>query len=210
MKKFGILVLQPIKMDFSKEYTKEQFYWGTEPHKAVTHLLNFIKSGEALDLGIGEGKNAIFLAKNGFNIEGVDCSIDGLEKVEKLAQINGVSVKTFCADINEFKFIKKYDLIISTFTLHYLPKIKAYEVIRKIKDSTKKGGFNLIMVFTRNFPGYSLGMEKKFDLDLFEKNELNNLYLDWEVIKYSEEIKLDKSHGKPHYHSIALLIARKI
>lgn len=205
-----MLVLQLIKMDFLKEYKKEQFYWGTEPHKAVTYLLNFIKFGEALDLGIGEGKNAIFLAKNGFNVEGVDCSIEGLEKVEKLAKINGVTVKTFCTDIGEFKFTKDYDLIISTFTLHYLPKMKSHEVIKKIKSFTKIGGFNLITVFTRNFPGYSLKMENKFDLDLFEKNELNDLYLDWEIIKYSEEIKLDKSHGKPHYHSIALLIARKI
>ncbi len=197
-------------MDFSKEYTKEQFYWGTEPHKAVIHLLNFIKSGEVLDIGIGEGKNAIFLAKNGFNVEGVDCSIEGLDKVEKLAKINGILVKTFCADIRTFKFQKEYDLIVSMFTLHFLPKEQSLEIIKKIKDFTKIGGINLITLFTKEVPDYSQEIEKRLGLNLFNKNELKSLYLNWEIIKYSEKIRLDSSHGEPHYHSTSLLIAKKL
>ncbi|MFH1827922.1 MAG: hypothetical protein ABH824_01535 [Nanoarchaeota archaeon] len=47
-------------MDFSEKYKKKEFHWGTEPNRAVVSLLEHMNSGEVLDIGIGEGKNAFF------------------------------------------------------------------------------------------------------------------------------------------------------
>ncbi|MFH1827923.1 MAG: hypothetical protein ABH824_01540 [Nanoarchaeota archaeon] len=140
----------------------------------------------------------------------MDNSNEGLDKVKKLAESNNVSIKTNCINIRDFKFRKKYNLIMSTSTLHYLPKKESCKIIRKIKKFTKNSGLNLITVFTKDVPDYSPEMEKKFGLDLFEKEELKNLYQDWELVKYAEKTILDKSHGDPHYHTIALLIAKKV
>lgn len=196
-------------MDSSKGYNHKNAYPRIKPSKIIINLNRLIRYGDVLDIGVGEGKNAVFLAKKGFNVEGLDISDKILKRTNELAKINKVAIKTHCIDIRNFKFKKKYNLIISTFTLHYLPKKNSYIAINKMKNFTKEGGLNLITVFTRDVPDYSPKLEKKFKLNLFKKDELKNLYSNWDIIKYSEETKLDKSHGKPHYHKIALLIAKK-
>jgi hypothetical protein len=93
--------------------------------------------------------------------------------------------------------------------LHYLNKKKSINLIKKIKENTSENGLNVIKVFTKDIPDYSEKLEKRYGLDLFEKNELKNQYSDWEILSYSEKLFLDRNHGDSHYHRIARLIAKK-
>jgi tellurite methyltransferase len=197
-------------ISFEEHYKKEKCYWGLKPDKFIVEILKYKSSGSLLDLGTGEGRNAIFLAKKGFDVTGVDISSSGIKKFLSLAKKLKVKVKGIVQDITKFKFDKKYDVIISTATLHFLPKSKIKSVINKMKKYTKEDGLNLISVFTVKDPGF----KKSKKIYYFKEGELKKFYEDknWKILKYKEFITKPERHGKDgkwHRHGIAILLARK-
>jgi len=68
---------------WQKEYKKKQFYWGLKPTPRLKQVIKYAKRGKALDVGAGEGRNSIFLAQNGFEVEAIDLIPEGLEKLKK-------------------------------------------------------------------------------------------------------------------------------
>ena len=87
--------------------------------------------------------------------------------------------------------------------------------VDKLKDSLNVGGLIYIVVFTKNDPGYLKQLDKasecsNFINHYFEENELKEYFKDFDILYYNEYIKPDNTHGKPHVHGKAKLIARKI
>ncbi len=190
---------------FDKQYKKEKCLWGIKPAPIMEFLLKHKKSGTVLDLGTGEGRNALFLAKHGFNVTAVDISREGIKKLERLALENKVRINTFVKDIRNFNFSENYDIILSFATLHFLEKEEIERVIKKIKEHTSYNGFNVITVFTEENPN------KNFSY-LFKRNELKKYYSDWEILGYKERMTPLEKHGKEgklHRHGLARLVARK-
>jgi tellurite methyltransferase len=189
---------------FEEEYKKVKCYWGLKPNRLVVAMLSFKKKGKALDLGVGEGRNAIFLAENGFDVTGVDISRAGIKKFKAVSKKLNLRVRAIIGDIATFKFKNKYDVIVSTVTLHFLKREQIEKVIQNMKKYTKRGGLNVISVFTEGNP--------QILPYLFKKGELRKFYGDWKIRKYSEYWSAPKTHGpkgKLHRHHLATLIAEK-
>jgi 2-polyprenyl-3-methyl-5-hydroxy-6-metoxy-1,4-benzoquinol methylase len=71
-----------------------------------------LTKGKALVLAMGEGRNAVFLAKNGFDVDGCDISEVAIEKTKILAKEHNVKLNAFVADLEEYRIPNnKYDLI---------------------------------------------------------------------------------------------------
>ena len=190
---------------FETNYKKEKCFWGSKPHKIVQDIIKFKQAGEVLDLGVGEGRDALFLAKKGFTVTGIDISETGIKKFEQLAKEAKLKVKGIVADIFDFKFKQKYDIIISIVTLHFLDVEQVKNIIKNIKQNTKSNGLNVIIVFTDEFG------PSKFPY-LFKQNELRNLYKDWTILKYSEEainMKMKDKNENPIKKSAAIILAKK-
>ncbi|MEK6928541.1 MAG: methyltransferase domain-containing protein [Nanoarchaeota archaeon] len=196
--------MQDLKNYFDKNYKGKKFYWGLSPSKIVVELLKYKQNGDVLDLGCGEGRNALFLAKKGFSVVGIDSSNEGIKKFLQLAKENNVSVEGQAEDIKDYQFTKKFDVIISIATLHFLKKKDISLLINKMKENTKKKGLNIISVFTEENPF------KGFPY-LFKKNELKETYKDWSIIYYREFMTPLEHHGKgeSHRHGIAVIVAQK-
>lgn len=191
---------------FEEKYKKEESYFGLKPNKIIIRILDFIKKGDVLDLGVGEGRNALFLAKNGFSVVGVDISETAIKNFLQSAKKLNVKVKGIIQEIEKYQFDKNYDLIISNSTLHFMKKEDVIKTIDNMKKHTNTNGINLITVFTVDNPS------KEFS-HLFEKNELKNYYNGWNIIHYEEyttPIEKHGENGKLHKHVIAEIIARKI
>jgi len=96
-------------------YSKDEFYYGREPNDFLReHCSEIASGGRVLCLAEGEGRNAVFLAKQGYQVTAVDGSMKGLEKLAMFAKSQGVSVETVHADLNDFSLgIKKWDGIVS-------------------------------------------------------------------------------------------------
>jgi len=192
-------------MNFDKQYKEEKCLRGLNPSPIVKSLLNYKKSGKVLDIGAGEGRNSIFLAKNGFDVTALDISKEAGRKLKELASKEDVKINILIEDIINFEFKEKYNIIISIATLHFLRKKYINKVIERVKENTKKGGLNAISVFTEENPNENFPY-------LFKTNELKELYNGWEILSYKEFItpleKHDKA-GKWHKHGIAVIIAKK-
>jgi tellurite methyltransferase len=190
---------------FEESYKKDKFIFGKEPSKIVSRILKYKKGGSVLDLGVGEGRNAIFLSMKGFEVEGVDISKTGVDRFLKIAEENRLNVKGIVEDITKFKMTKNYDIIISISILEFLQKKDIQKVIENMKKHTKKKGLNVIVSFTEDNPN------KKIPY-LFRRGELKSIYADWEILEYDEKKIGPEKHGKtgkPHFHVIASLLARK-
>jgi tellurite methyltransferase len=102
---------------WDERFKNEEFVLGTEPSPYLANNMEFIKSltpGEkALDIACGEGRNSIFLAKQGFTVTGLDISEAGLQKAGKWMERERLQIDFRIANLEEYEFSDKYDLIIN-------------------------------------------------------------------------------------------------
>lgn len=202
MKKFD-------KYYFEKVYKKEKnLLWGSKPNPLTVNVAKLLpKNASVLDIGCGEGKDAIYLAKKGFCVTAVDISKTGIKKLKEQAKKEKVKLKPIVADLVNYKIDKKYNAIIALASIHFLEKEQIKKLINKMKDKTKKGGLNLIIVFRKGDASV-----KEFKMYYFDDRELSNYYSDWKIIYYNEYSKKDQHgpKGKIHYHQNADLIVQKL
>ena len=125
-----------------------------------------------------------------------------MSKLKNLADGSKVNINTIIQDIEDFKFSKKFDVVIAIGLLSFFTENKAKDLLKKIKESTKKGGLNAIAVRTTDDKSKGI---KYF----FKKSELNRLYNDWEILIYSEHNTFKEHKDHKHKCSHAVILARK-
>jgi SAM-dependent methyltransferase len=85
--------------EWDRRYAGTELIWTAEPNRFVEAELRDLPPGRALDLGAGEGRNAVWLAGRGWQVTAVDFSAVGLDKGRQLAAGRGVSVDWVHADV---------------------------------------------------------------------------------------------------------------
>ena len=93
-------------------YRTAEFVWKTDPNRFLPPEVAELKRGRALDLACGEGRNAVWLATQGWNATGVDYSQVGLDKAAQLAESNHVTATWICADVTKWEPEGLYDLVV--------------------------------------------------------------------------------------------------
>ncbi len=90
---------------WNKRYDTKEYIYGKEPIKFLKDNINILTRGKALVLAMGEGRNAIFLGENGFDVDGCDISEIAVEKSKSLARENDVKLNAFVADLENTKYL---------------------------------------------------------------------------------------------------------
>lgn len=159
---------------------------------ANRHLLP--ASGRALDLAMGAGRNAVYLAKAGFQSEGIDISASAVEKANALAEIEGVKISTLVADLENGYALaaRTYDVIVCFYYLHR-------PLIPEIKAGLKPGG---IVVYETYLEDQAQWGRPSNPDHLLKHSELLNLFSDYRILRYREGIIEPRK-------AIASIIARK-
>ena len=94
------------------KYAGSDFLWKEEPNRFLVSELDGLPPGRALDLACGEGRNAVWLAQQGWSVTGVDFSQVGLAKAAQLAERRGVEVEWVAADLLEYRPPAALDLVV--------------------------------------------------------------------------------------------------
>ena len=175
-------------------FNTRTYVYGKEAAEFLKDHIHLIPVGLALDIAMGEGRNAVYLAKKGFRVNGVDISEVALRKARRLAKEQNVSINTINADLNQYVIQPNtYDLIVN---INYLQR----NLISQIKRGLKKGGYvvfeNNTVDQLKNPAGQSLSKDW-----LLEKGELREMFKDFKIIQYSET-----NDGK---QAVASLLAQK-
>src|SRR5579875_2038827 len=89
--------------EWDERYSGPDLVWGPVPNRFVVEELAGLRPGRALDLGTGEGRNAIWLAAQGWQVTGVDFSAAGLARAAALAAERGVTVDWVNADLRAYR-----------------------------------------------------------------------------------------------------------
>ena len=198
---------------YNKWYAGEDYYWGKEPSKMCDKVIEIIRPKpdfrpKLLDLGCGEGRDAVYFAKQGFDVVGLDLSPLGLEKAKKYAQEVSVQIQTIQANIVDYELSDSYDVIFSTGTLQYLPPEVRTQRFQNYKDHTSPNGVNAFSAFVRK-PFIPKAPDPAGNEIPYHSGELMSYFWDWEIVFCSEEIFDCMSSGIPHKHAMDRVIARR-
>jgi len=142
---------------WDQRYSEPGYAYGTDPNEFLAASLKYLPAGgKVLCLADGEGRNSVFLARQGFEVTAVDSSAIGMKKTGDLAKEYGVQVHTVVADLAEFTFApEQYDAIISIFC--HLPPPLRKSVHNSIPSSLKDGGIFLLEGYTPKQLQYGTG-----------------------------------------------------
>jgi SAM-dependent methyltransferase len=99
-------------------YEEEQLVWSAEPNMFLPPIVEGLDVGSALDLACGEGRNAIWLARRGWDVTGVDFSAVGIEKAREVA--GDTQVDWIVADVTTFAPDREFDLVMIVY-VHLAP-----------------------------------------------------------------------------------------
>jgi cyclopropane fatty-acyl-phospholipid synthase-like methyltransferase len=185
-------------------------FWGREPGSVLRWLADTIDLSQAdvLDLGCGEGKNAVWLARMGCAVTAVDVSRQALSNAREAwpeSNVNWVQ-----ADVADFEMSHcAYDLVIAYGLCHCLKAHEVPLVLESIQASTKLGGANIVVAF--NDRHQDLSAHSGFNPTLFTHEYYVSSYGGWEVMLATDE---DLSEIHPHNnilhtHSMTRIAARR-
>jgi SAM-dependent methyltransferase len=172
-------------------------------------LLSDRKPGRVLDIGAGEGSDAIRLAKLGYDVDAVELSSVGAKKIECFAEEAGVKVRVQVADIQDFTPDGSYDVVICNGVLHYVQDKRS--VIDLMQHATWPGGINVVSLWSTFTP---IPECHEF-VPVYSDDEdgiVTGSYAEWhKEFIYFERDKAETAHSDlpAHRHSHIKLIARK-
>jgi len=197
---------------YESDYMKEEYFWGISPSSMCLRILEQLpptRPLKVLDIGCGEGKDAVFLARCGYDVSAFDISEAGLEKVKRLADKARVHVRTFRANVCDYRLDEDYDVLYSSGVFHYIrPELRA-EVMGNYKTHVRTGGIVSFHVFIdKPF----IGLPPDDDLSSYfpwKSGEMFMYFHDWLIEQVSEYIFDCNSTGVPHRHAANTLLARK-
>ena len=145
----------------------EQFYQDNphglgEPTKEfVTFFRRYTTPfSKILDVGCGQGRDALFIARLGHHVTAVDLSPTGICELVSEANSEELSITGVVADIRDYVWHGKFDVIVIDRTLHMLAVEERVDVLRGLLGVTKPGTHVLIADERPNIPAYSIVFEQ--------------------------------------------------
>jgi SAM-dependent methyltransferase len=149
---------------WDRSYAMDDYKYGKLPNEFLRDQVGACPAGgRLLCLGEGEGRNATFLAAQGFEVVAVDASAVGLAKADKLAKERGVRITTLVADLDAFSLGRDaWDAVVSIWC-HLPPALRA-RVHRELPLALRPRGVLLLEAYTPAQLRFNTGGPQSADL----------------------------------------------
>lgn len=197
---------------YEDSYKKDEYFWGIEPNPAclkVIELMPPTKRLKLLDIGCGEGKDAVFFARCGYDVSAFDISQAGLDKLKRLAEKAHVHIHAFKANLWDYRLDTDYDILFSSGVLHYIKPELRDEIMENYRRHTSDGGIHAFHVFVKK-PFIAPAPEHEEHSHPWLSGQLFTYYHDWLIEHCSEYVFDCNSSGIPHRHAANRVYARKV
>ncbi|MGB8484198.1 MAG: SAM-dependent methyltransferase TehB [Acinetobacter bohemicus] len=183
-------------------------------HSEILAATPYLQGGRALDVGCGQGRNALYLSQlgqQGFEVDAWDVNPNSLQKLQQIIDAEGIhNIHLQQRDLNADPSITgTYDFICCTVVMMFLQAKTVKPLIAQMQQATKVNGFNLIVcaMDTPNLPA-----QADFPF-AFKTGELSALYDGWNIVKYNENVgelhRVDAEGNRIKQH-FATLLAQKL
>ena len=180
---------------WDERYSIKEYAYGTKPNEFLEEMITHIPKGDVLSLAEGEGRNAVFLASQGYAVTAVDASLVGLNKARKLAEENGVVIEFIHADLADYDLGEnRWDGIVSIFCP--LPSSVRKQLYKKVEAGLKPNGVFLLEAYTPDQLKHGTGGGSS--ADVMQTKESLTCELSGLKFKYLKELERDVVEGVYH------------
>ncbi|MDH4091737.1 MAG: class I SAM-dependent methyltransferase [Cyclobacteriaceae bacterium] len=199
---------------WNDRYSKEAFAYGVKPNAYLKEKLEKLKVGSILFPAEGEGRNAVFAAKLGWNVSAFDISIEGRNKAFRLAKNNEVTIDYRVGKLETLHYKTDQFDAIALIYAHFPADIKSL-YHRTLNNYLRKGGFVIFEAFSKahihyNAKNESVGGPKDAAM-LFSIDELKSDFANYEIIELVEkEIELKEGLFHNGKGSVIRFVGRKM
>jgi len=151
-----------MKAMWNERYQPEEFQYGMNPNDFFAEQIKDLPLGRILIPAAGEGRDAIYAAKLGWDVYAFDLSEQGVAKALKFARQENVHIHYVCADALQIQFpLESFDVIMSTY-FHTPPEVRP-AIHSKFIKWLKPGGTLLLEGFNPRQLAYTSGGPKQVD-----------------------------------------------
>lgn len=209
-------------MIYDKKYKETKDYFGKEPVGILKeHYQKIDKSKPVLDIGTGQGRNALFLAKEGYEVDAIDESKVSIEIVSTLAKKEGLPINTYQSSFEMFEDDgKKYSGVLLIGLLPLVSPDSIRTLLKKSNLWTEKGSLIFVTAFSTDDPSYIKTQESEdwtiigknsFRNDkgefrtYFAKGEIIELFPDYIPLYHWEGISKGHKHGDGEIHQHGMI-----
>lgn len=180
---------------WNERYSQPTFLYGEQPNEFLRETTPVLKPGSrVLSLGEGEGRNAVWLAKNGHRVTAIDQSEVGRDKALQLATSHQTTIDYLLQPVESGDWIAGFwDAIVNIFC--HLPSANRHRVYAGIHQSLKPGGYFISEQFSPEQLSYQSGGPKDADM-LVTPDEIEQVFrTGYEIIRLEGcVIQLDEGH----------------
>ena len=170
---------------WDERYARQEYIYGTEPNNFLKEIITSLKPGRILFPAEGEGRNAVFAAKQGWETDAFDQSTEAKKKAIQLADQNSVSINYSIQSLSGWDpDPEQYDCIALIFV--HLPADLRQRVHQSAIRALKPGGIIILEAFTTKQLSLSSGGPKTAEL-LFTYDQLKSDFIKLSGVKISEK-----------------------
>lgn len=191
-------------------FSSEEYIFGTEPNVWLAQHADLFKPGmRVLAVADGEGRNSVWMAKQGLQVDAFDISPVGIEKAKKLAQQQGVEVNFIIHGVEDYPWTTgTYDAVVAIFIQFADPETRA-TLFKRMKSALKPDGVILLQGYTPKQLDYKTGGPPNLS-HLYTEDLLQEAFGDLdisELLAYEQVL----TEGTQHHGQSALIgmVARK-
>jgi SAM-dependent methyltransferase len=195
---------------WDSRFDTDEYIFGTEPNRFLVSQSQRLRPGaRALSVADGEGRNSVWLAQRGLNVEAVEISARAVDKARTLAAERGVNVRFKVADVRTWRWPStRYDLIVAIFIQFASPPERG-QLFSRMRRALKPGGLLILEGYGVRQIEYGTGGPPHVE-HLYTREMLDEAFRDFEILLL-EEREDCLEEGTKHVGRSALmdLVARK-
>lgn len=212
--------------DYDAAYAKSAAYFGESPEDLLLRFMPDIRpGGRVLDIGVGQGRNALALAANGFRVTGIDTSSAAVDQCRTTAADSGASLDLHRGDVFTFEpDATPYDAIVCLGLIPMLSRPENASLLHRIFDWTARDSLIFLTAWHVDDPSYDeisaawdrVGLHSYRSPDgehrtYLARGVIRNLFPGWRTLHFRETFGPAHTHGSgpEHRHGLIELVARR-
>lgn len=212
--------------DYDTAYDEYATYFGNEPESILTAYMDEIApGGRVLDIGIGQGRNALPLAREGRRVTGIDPASVAVEQAREQAAAAGVELDLWQGDVLDYDPPGPYDAVLCFGLMQILSRGQCASLLHRLFAWTRPGSLLLLTAWHVDDPSYDRISEswERVGLHSFRsetgehrtylaRGVIRNLLPGWEILHHAEILGPlhDHGDGETHRHGTIELVARRL
>ncbi|WP_445665175.1 class I SAM-dependent methyltransferase [Fodinibius sp. AD559] len=186
---------QEAKQFWDDRYSSGNYIYGTQPNRFFKNQLDELKPGRLLLPAEGEGRNAIYASREGWNVDAFDISEKGRKKALELAKRNHVTINYSISRFEEFEIdAESYDAIALVYA--HLHKSKRRGIHQKLITGLKPGGHLILEAFSKEQLDNDSGGPQDLDM-LYDLDELRKDFEELQI-KHADSTEIELTEGMHH------------